>query len=342
MDACPVREQVDGRPGNVRRDNQPVAAPPERQPLDPRPLPVVVNQHEGGEQEEQLTAGMEDGDDRAQQAVDRAAPVGQRVHAHDERDDHQPDEIERDDVLARTRPGPTIGRRCRGSDRAHCATAASGPTLFQVLSPDDLLECMSGACRPTFKKRLNPDVPRNFEWVTRQTLTSRADTAKPIGESAGTSHPARAGTGSSFAVTRDAARAALARPVRPVVHTASASTTAPQATMIHQPGLVAAAKPVRIDPCRFAASTDPMIATPSEAPTCRDVDAIPEATPACDRGMPDTALFVIGAFTQPMPIPSTRPLSSTYHAADESDRRVNISPPAISPIPAMTSGIREP
>ena len=47
----------------------------------------------------------------------------------------------------------------------------------------------------------------------------------------------------------------------------------------------------------------PTTATPSVWPNCREVVAIAEATPACARGIPDTAAFVIGAFTKPKPSP---------------------------------------
>jgi hypothetical protein len=36
---------------------------------------------------------------------------------------------------------------------------------------------------------------------------------------------------------------------------------------------------------------------PRHWPICRLVEAMPEATPACETGMPDTAVYVIGAFT---------------------------------------------
>ena len=78
------------------------------------------------------------------------------------------------------------------------------------------------------------------------------------------------------------------------------------AAIIHQPGRVADANPAAIEPCRFAASTEPITATPTDEPTWRLVEAMPDATPACDRGIPDTAEFVIGAFTKPMPMPNTR------------------------------------
>ena len=81
------------------------------------------------------------------------------------------------------------------------------------------------------------------------------------------------------------------------------STIAPQAATIHHPSWLAGTNPVRIAPCRLPLSTEPMTATPSDVPTCRLVDATPAATPACWRGMPDTAALVIGAFTRPNPAP---------------------------------------
>ncbi len=53
----------------------------------------------------------------------------------------------------------------------------------------------------------------------------------------------------------------------------------------------------------LATATAPMIATPSERPTCRLVEATAAATPACAGGIPDTAVFVIGGFTAPKPRP---------------------------------------
>ena len=63
--------------------------------------------------------------------------------------------------------------------------------------------------------------------------------------------------------------------------------------------------------------TEPTTATPSDEPTCRLVEAMPAAAPARERGIPATALLVIGAFTQPMPTPSTRQLISTYQTGEE-------------------------
>src|ERR1700736_5132843 len=111
---------------------------------------------------------------------------------------------------------------------------------------------------------------------------------------------------SSALATSVAVRAALAFPLRLVVISARTVTTTPAAATIHHPGRVAAANPAVIEPCRFAASTEPMTATPSDEPTWRLVEAIPDATPACDLGIPDTAEFVIGAFTKPIPMPNTK------------------------------------
>ena len=53
----------------------------------------------------------------------------------------------------------------------------------------------------------------------------------------------------------------------------------------------------------WSAITEPMIATPSAEPSWRVVEATAAATPACSRGMPETAVLVIAAFTQPRPVP---------------------------------------
>src|SRR5580692_1793291 len=74
-------------------------------------------------------------------------------------------------------------------------------------------------------------------------------------------------------------------------------TTAPQPVTIHHMGCVVC---VKSDPLAWpAATTVPATAIPRAAPTCRLVDAIAEATPACDKGMPATALFVIAGLTIP-------------------------------------------
>ena len=66
------------------------------------------------------------------------------------------------------------------------------------------------------------------------------------------------------------------------------------------------AKSRRNDPCSIEIEADPITATPRDAPICRLVEATPAATPACVRGMPDTVLLVMGAFTMPKPRPNSR------------------------------------
>ena len=73
--------------------------------------------------------------------------------------------------------------------------------------------------------------------------------------------------------------------------------------MIHQPTWLAWAKFTRSRPCMAEATAAPTTATPSDWPIWRLVEAMAAATPAWERGMPDTAVLVIGAFTRPVPIP---------------------------------------
>jgi hypothetical protein len=51
---------------------------------------------------------------------------------------------------------------------------------------------------------------------------------------------------------------------------------------------------------------EPISAMPKTPPIWRAVLAVAEATPACSRGIPATAPFVIGGFTRPIPTLSTR------------------------------------
>ncbi len=52
-----------------------------------------------------------------------------------------------------------------------------------------------------------------------------------------------------------------------------------------------------------AASTAPTTATPRVWPSWRLVEATAAATPAWARGMPETAVLVMGALTKPKPTP---------------------------------------
>ena len=100
-------------------------------------------------------------------------------------------------------------------------------------------------------------------------------------------------------------RSAVPRAQRPVVTSPTTPIATPHAVMIHQPTRLASTKPSRSGPCRAESTADHATATPSAEPTWRLVDAIPAATPACDTGMPDTAVLVIGGFTSPAPMPKT-------------------------------------
>ena len=76
--------------------------------------------------------------------------------------------------------------------------------------------------------------------------------------------------------------------------------------MIHQPVWLACGEPGPDAGTGADATAAPTTATPSVAPIWRLVDATAAATPAWLRGMPDTAVLVIGAFTMPKPMPKTR------------------------------------
>ncbi len=91
-----------------------------------------------------------------------------------------------------------------------------------------------------------------------------------------------------------------------------------------------------------ATSTVPTTATPSAEPTWRPVEAMPAATPACARGMPVTAVLVIGAFTSPKPIPNVTYAVNRTGSGVSASRPVSRKPPAASAIPAGISGARGP
>jgi hypothetical protein len=49
----------------------------------------------------------------------------------------------------------------------------------------------------------------------------------------------------------------------------------------------------------------PAIATPRVVPACRPVEASEEAVPAIERGIPETAVLVIGGLTVPRKMPNS-------------------------------------
>ena len=50
----------------------------------------------------------------------------------------------------------------------------------------------------------------------------------------------------------------------------------------------------------------PAIATPRLVPVCRPAEASEVATPAIERGIPETAVLVIGGLTAPRKMPNSR------------------------------------
>ena len=88
-----------------------------------------------------------------------------------------------------------------------------------------------------------------------------------------------------------AVRAAVPRAHRLVVTRPSTKMTTPQAASSSQPAWLADTNPVRSGPPRrFPARIEPVTATPRTWPIWRLVDAMPEATPAWETGMPETAV----------------------------------------------------
>ena len=86
----------------------------------------------------------------------------------------------------------------------------------------------------------------------------------------------------------------------------------------------------------------PTTATPKVEPIWREVLAMADATPAWDRGIPETAVLVIGAFTNPNPMPKT-----TYAVNNHVNGVVALSPTNIrqEPVratPATSRGILAP
>src|SRR5215469_2135913 len=137
-----------------------------------------------------------------------------------------------------------------------------------------------------------------------------------------------------------AVRAAVCCAHRPLVTRPSTMIATPHPISSSQSAWLAGTYPVRSGPCRFAARIEPAIATPSEVPIWRLVEAIPEATPACAKGMPDTAAWVIGALTMPDPRPKTLKAMTICDVDHDVVIPDSNTPPATIPAPAATVGRR--
>lgn len=101
-------------------------------------------------------------------------------------------------------------------------------------------------------------------------------------------------------------RSAVALAHRLVVTSPSSATAAPHPVTIHQPAWLASAKPSFSGTCSAESTAEPMTATPSAEPTCRLVEAMAAAAPVRERGMLETAQFVIAGLTRPQPMPKAR------------------------------------
>ena len=86
---------------------------------------------------------------------------------------------------------------------------------------------------------------------------------------------------------------------------ASSRIAAPPPAMIHQPTWLASAKPGR-KALQRGEHGGAHHRDAKRRPTCRLVEATAAATPACVRGIPETAAFVIGALTRPKPMPRSQ------------------------------------
>ena len=132
-------------------------------------------------------------------------------------------------------------------------------------------------------------------------------------------------------------------PARPVVAMKpSTSTTAPQAVSVHQPAGLADDRSACSDAPAREVTIAPTTATPSVWPNCREVVAIAEATPAWARGMPDTAAFVIGAFTNPKPSPKMTYAANSHAKGVAGSIPVSMAHAVTEQTPEITSGRRGP
>src|ERR1700677_4784338 len=112
--------------------------------------------------------------------------------------------------------------------------------------------------------------------------------------------------------------------------------------MIHQPARLACRKPACIEPRMVAARTEPTIATPSDWPSCRLEEFMPEAMPAWVLGTPDMKALVIGELTMPAPTPNRPYVMIRYAWSVLPVSRDSAALLMVRAAPAMTSGIRGP
>src|SRR5271169_1750504 len=143
-------------------------------------------------------------------------------------------------------------------------------------------------------------------------------------------------------IRRLAVRRAVSRAHAPLTSRPRQSTATPQPVTTHQPTWLALAKPSLNGPCSAEIVADPMMATPSDEPTCLLVEATPAATPACDRGIPDTVLFVIGALPMPKPSPKRKYPAISTMVAVPVVTCARITPAAAIPAPATIRDGRVP
>src|ERR1041385_326315 len=112
--------------------------------------------------------------------------------------------------------------------------------------------------------------------------------------------------------------------------------------MTHQPPRAAVTNAGPMPLWADALTIEPITAMPRAAPTWRLVEAMAAATPAWERGMPETAVFVMGALTKPKPRPNRAYEASSHGYGVAASRRSSIRPDTVRAVPASSSGSRLP
>src|SRR5208282_2354113 len=92
----------------------------------------------------------------------------------------------------------------------------------------------------------------------------------------------------------------------------------------------------------LAARTEPTMATPSDWPSWRLEEFIPEAMPAWVFGTPDMTPLVMGELTMPAPTPNRPYVMIRYWWSVVPVSRDSAALLRVSAAPAMTRGIRGP